>query len=136
MTLQIKSEAEYEFALDRINALWGAVPNTPESVELDMISAAVEEYEEKHYPINEPESFAAIEFHLDRLNLSVDQLPLNRAEKQFLRMVLAEKLLAPESFLVKMSNILDVPRAVLGIAASQDYVVGHEGSVALKNIRK
>jgi HTH-type transcriptional regulator/antitoxin HigA len=95
----------------------GAEPNTPESIELDAIPLAVEEYEDRHYPIDEPKSFAAIDFHLDRLGLSVDQLPLTDTEKGFLRTILSERVLAPESFLVKMSSILDVPREVLGIAA-------------------
>lgn len=52
----IKNEAAYRVALQRIDELLQLVDDdTPTSdknyIELDMLSDMVEEYEEKHYPI-------------------------------------------------------------------------------------
>jgi HTH-type transcriptional regulator / antitoxin HigA len=124
MSLTIRSETEYEAALERMNELWGAEPNSQEGAELNTIFRAIEEYENQHYPIDEPKSFAAIEFHLDRLNLSIDQLPLSQAEKELLELLLSRELMVPESLLIKLSGILGVQRETLGRAASQDYVAG------------
>lgn len=44
----IRTEADYEAALDRIDALMDAKPGTPEGEELDVLADLVEHYEEKH----------------------------------------------------------------------------------------
>ena len=45
----IKTEQDYNFALGRIEELWGAKKDTPEGDELDLLVTLVESYEIKHY---------------------------------------------------------------------------------------
>ncbi len=45
----IKSDADYEEALERIHELMEAQPDTPEADELDVLTTLVEAYEDKHY---------------------------------------------------------------------------------------
>lgn len=40
------TEADYAVALDRVDALMGCAPGSPESVELDALATQVERYEE------------------------------------------------------------------------------------------
>lgn len=47
----IRSEAEYEAALQEIDRLWGSPFGSPEGDKLDALVTLVETYEEKHYPI-------------------------------------------------------------------------------------
>lgn len=114
--MRIKSELEYESALSRVNELWDADPGASEGEERDALFLAVRAYEDEHYPIGEPESYAAIEFHLDRLGLSIDELPISHYEKELLRSCISNGVLVPEWLVVKMSNILRVSRDVLGHA--------------------
>lgn len=62
----IRTEEEYDAALARIYELFHAAPGTPESDELESLVDLVEQYEDKHYPIDPPSLSAAIEFHIDQ----------------------------------------------------------------------
>jgi HTH-type transcriptional regulator/antitoxin HigA len=116
MALEIKSQIEYESALKRIDELWGAKSNSREGAEYDALFEAVEKYEAEHFPMDEPDSYAAVEYHLDRLNLSIDALPLDDHEKAILQECISKNLSVPEWLLAKLSNILAVSRELLGRA--------------------
>ena len=48
----IKTQAEYQQALARLEEIFDAVPGTQEGDELEMLVWRIEEYEKKHYPLN------------------------------------------------------------------------------------
>jgi|SRR5271165_4713860 len=62
----IRSEADYETALRRIESLWGTAPGTAEGDELDVLATLVEAYEREHYPVDLPDPIEAIRFRLDQ----------------------------------------------------------------------
>ena len=66
----IKTEKDYKTALSRIEALMDAKPGTAEMDELELLTALVEIYEERHYPISLPNPIEAIKFRMDQLGLS------------------------------------------------------------------
>lgn len=66
----IRTEADYEAALARIDALMDAEPGTAEGDELDVLADLVEHYEEKHEPMGFPSAIAAIKFRMEQSNLS------------------------------------------------------------------
>jgi HTH-type transcriptional regulator/antitoxin HigA len=74
----IKDEETYNKALARVEELWGAEPDTPDSDELDILLVLVEAYEEKHYPIPPSDPVEAILFRADQMNLD------RKALEQFL----------------------------------------------------
>lgn len=47
----IRSEEDLDRALERIEALWGAAPGTPEGDELDIMLVLVQAYEAEHHPV-------------------------------------------------------------------------------------
>jgi HTH-type transcriptional regulator / antitoxin HigA len=49
--IAILNEADYKAALMRVDALMDAEAGTPEGAELERLAAAIEAYEEEHYPI-------------------------------------------------------------------------------------
>lgn len=65
----IKSQRDYEAALEQLTTLMDAAPNTPEGDMLDVLSTLVEAYEEKHFPIEAPDPIAAIEFVIEQQGL-------------------------------------------------------------------
>ena len=65
----IKTEKDYETALSRIEALMDAKPGTAEMDALELLTAPVEMYEERHYPISPPDPIEAIKFRMDQLGL-------------------------------------------------------------------
>ena len=47
----IKTETDYQVALEEIDRLFDAAPNTPEGDRLEVLTTLVEAYEDKHYDI-------------------------------------------------------------------------------------
>lgn len=52
----IKTEADYEAALEEIDRLMDAEPDTPEGDRLDVLTTLVEAWEQKHYQIEDREA--------------------------------------------------------------------------------
>ena len=66
----IRTEADYEAALAEIEQIFEAVPGTPEGDRLEILTALVEAYEEKQYPIPLPDPIEAILYYLESRGLS------------------------------------------------------------------
>jgi HTH-type transcriptional regulator / antitoxin HigA len=62
----IKSEADYDGALRRVEQLWGAPKGSLKGEELDVLATLIEAYENKHYPIDLPDPIEAIKFRLEQ----------------------------------------------------------------------
>lgn len=66
----IRSEADYEAAIARIDDLMDAQSGTPEGEELDVLTDLVELYEAKHVPMGFPSPLGAIRFRMEQSGLS------------------------------------------------------------------
>lgn len=62
----IKTEKDYDLALERVNILFDAKPNTNEGDELDILVTLIEKYELTHYQIPEPDPIEAIKFMMEQ----------------------------------------------------------------------
>lgn len=62
----IKTEADYEAALARIEKLWGAAEGTAQADDLEVLVTLTEAYEREHYPIDAPDPIDAIKFRLEQ----------------------------------------------------------------------
>ena len=72
----IKNEKDYDTALSRIEKLMDAESGTAEMDELELLTALVEMYEERHFPISPPDPIDAIKFRMDQLGLvQKDMIP-------------------------------------------------------------
>ncbi|MCJ7540950.1 MAG: transcriptional regulator [Desulfobacterales bacterium] len=65
----IKNEKDYDAALSRVEQLMGAKSGTAEMDELELLTALVEMYEERHFPISPPDPVDAIKFRMEQLGL-------------------------------------------------------------------
>lgn len=112
----IKTEADYEQALSRLEELFHAPANTKEGDEAEVLSILIEKYEDEHYPIEAPDPIEAIKFRMEQMNLKKKDLAeilgyksrvtevLSRKRKLTLKMIrsLHEKLNIPyESLLTE-----------------------------------
>ncbi len=66
----IRSEADYEAALEEAERLWGAKSGTPEGDRLDVLATLIEAYEAKHYPMDPPDPVEAIRFRMEQMGLT------------------------------------------------------------------
>ena len=71
----IKTPTDYHAALQEIESLFNAVPNTPEGDRLDILATLVEAYEaQQHYDLPEPDPIAAIRYYMESRGLSEHDL--------------------------------------------------------------
>ena len=57
----IRTEADYDAALEAIDGLMGAGPGTPEADRLEVLVTLVEAYEDRRWPVNAPDPVSMIE---------------------------------------------------------------------------
>lgn len=66
----IKTDADYQATLTEIERLFDAAPGTPEDDRLEVLTTLVEAYEERYYPIPEPDPVEAIRYYMESRGLS------------------------------------------------------------------
>jgi HTH-type transcriptional regulator/antitoxin HigA len=66
----IRTDADDDAALKRIDRLMDALPGTLEADELDVLATLVEACESRRFPIDDPDPLSAIEFRMDQLDLT------------------------------------------------------------------
>ena len=66
----IKTEADYRAALDEIERLFDATPDTPEGDRLEVLTTLVKAYEEEHYAIPLPDPIEAIQYYMESRGLT------------------------------------------------------------------
>ena len=70
----IKTEAEYQATLARIERIFDAKPGTPKGDELELLLLLVETYEDQAYPIDPPDPIAALRFRMEQQGLKPKDL--------------------------------------------------------------
>ena len=72
----IKTEADYQITLKRLEEVFDAAASTHESDEADILGLLVDEYELKLHPIEAPDPIEAIKIRMEELQLKqVDLIP-------------------------------------------------------------
>ena len=65
----IKTEADYNEALARMELLFDVKPNTKKFDEAELLMALIELYEEQHYKIEAPDPIEAIKFRMEQMGM-------------------------------------------------------------------
>ena len=72
----IKTNSDYQMALSRLEERFDAPIGTPESDEADVLGLLIDEYENKHYPIEAPDPIEAIKIRMEEMQLKqIDLVP-------------------------------------------------------------
>lgn len=87
----IKTEVDYQAALAEIERLLDAAPNTYESDRLEVLAALVEAYEDRHYPIAEPDPIEAIRYYMESRGLKRKDLEPYLGSRERVNEVLGRK---------------------------------------------
>lgn len=66
----IRTEADYEAALEEVAALWGAASGTPKGDRLDVLATLIDVYEAKHHAMDPPDPIEAIKFRMEQQGMS------------------------------------------------------------------
>jgi HTH-type transcriptional regulator/antitoxin HigA len=65
----IKTEADYNKALKRLEVIFDAPANTPDGDEAEILGILIEKYEDEHYPIEAPDPIEAIKFRMEQMEM-------------------------------------------------------------------
>jgi len=109
----IKTEAECDAMLKRIEVLMDAEPGTPEEEELELLGLLVETYEREHYPIGPPTPLGAIEFFMDQKGLTNADMVKYLGSPSKVSEVLSGKRALSKAMIRKLVEGLGIPAEIL-----------------------
>ena len=70
----IKTQIDYDKALERLEIIFDANPDSKEGDEAEILSLLIENFENKHYPIDSPDPIEAIKIRMEEMNLKQKDL--------------------------------------------------------------
>ena len=116
----IRTEADYEQALKRIDALMEADPEvgSEESDELEVLALLVEKYEDQHWRIAPPDPIEAIKYRMEEMGLKQKDLIPAIGSKSKVSEVLNRKIGLSLTMISNLSSRLHLPLEVLVPKAS------------------
>ena len=105
----IKTESDNKAALERIEQLWDAQPNTREGDELDVLLTLVQAFEGIHYPISAPDPVEAIRFRMEQAGLEDADLVPYLGQRSRVSEVLSYKRRLSIGMIRKLNEGLKIP---------------------------
>ena len=110
----IRTELDYQAALQEIENLLDSLPGTPEGDRLDVLVTLVEAYEARHFPIPEPDDpVAVLEYYLESRGLSRTDLVAFLGSKERVSEVLNRKRGLSLAMIRRLHSGLGIPADLL-----------------------
>lgn len=113
----IKTESDYQKALKRVEEIFDAKLGTVEGDELEILSLMVDDYENKHYPLEAPDPIEAIKIRMEELKLKQVDLVTEMGGKSRVSEVLNRKRKLTVEMIRKLNTRLNLSPSLL----IQDY---------------
>ena len=70
----IKTEKQYNQALERLNEIFDAKPNSKKGQEAELLTLLIENYEDQHHTIETPDPIVAVRIRMEELQLKQKDL--------------------------------------------------------------
>ena len=109
----IKTEKDYNEAIQRIEQLWGAKKNSPDGDEFDLLCTIVEAYEIKHFPILPPDPIDAIVFRMEQMNMTKSDMAKYLGSKSRVSEILSRKRQLTLKMVKSVYKGLKIPAEIL-----------------------
>ena len=109
----IKTEADLQTALSRLEVIFDASIGTPESDEADILGLMIDEYENIHYPINAPDPIEAIKIRMEEMQLKQVDLVSAIGGKSRVSEILNRKRRLTIEMIRKLTKRLNLSASVL-----------------------
>jgi HTH-type transcriptional regulator/antitoxin HigA len=114
----LKSEEEYDIALERTITLFHAEKGTPDFEELELLLLIVKDYEDRHFHIPAPDPIEAIKLKLEEKGLKQKDLEHIIGSKGYVSQVLSGKKELTLKMVKGLHNYLGISADIL-LAASK-----------------
>ncbi len=113
----IRSEEDYQNALERLEVIFDAKKGTEEGDELEILSILIDNYENEHFPIGMPDPIEAIKFRMEQMGMKQKDLAEVFGFKSRVSEILNKKRKLTLEMVRKLNTQLHIPTEVL----IQDY---------------
>jgi HTH-type transcriptional regulator / antitoxin HigA len=109
----IKTEEDYEKALQRLDIIFDAKKGSPEGDELELLSLLIDKYEKEHFPIDFPDPIEAIKYQMEQLGYKQKDLAQIIGVKSRVSEILNKKRKLTLDMIRQLHHTLHIPIAVL-----------------------
>ena len=109
----IKTTADYSAALQRLEVIFDAQPGSPAGDELEVLGMLIDNYEQKHFPIEYPDPIEAIKFRMEQMGYTQKDLAKIVGLKSRASEILNRKRKLTLEMIRKLHQTLGIPTQVL-----------------------
>ena len=109
----IKTETDYDKALERLEIIFDASPDSKEGDEAEILSLLIENYENKYFPIEPPDPIEAIKIRMEEMNLKQKDLVGVIGGKSRVSEILNKKKKLTVEMIRELEQILHISASVL-----------------------
>lgn len=109
----LKTEQDYEKALERLEVIFDAPANSQEGDEAEILSMLIDNYENEHYPIEAPDPIEAIKIRMEEMNLKQKDLVGVIGGKSRVSEILNKKKRLTVDMIRELERILHISASVL-----------------------
>ncbi|GEC71654.1 HTH-type transcriptional regulator / antitoxin HigA [Flavobacterium flevense] len=109
----IKNENDYEKALERLEVIFDAAPNTIEGDEAEILSMLIDNYENQYFPIEAPDPIEAIKIRMEEMNIKQKDLVGIIGGKSSVSEILNKKKRLTVDMIRELERVLNISASVL-----------------------
>jgi len=109
----IKTEEDYDKALERLEMIFDAPANTKDGDEAEILSMLIDNFENEHYPIEAPDPIEAIKIRMEEMNLKQKDLVGVIGGKSRVSEILNKKKRLTVDMIRELERILHISASVL-----------------------
>lgn len=109
----IKTEQDYQDAMERLETIFDAKPGTREGDELEVLSVLIDNYERTNFPIDLPDPIEAIKFRMEQMDYSNKDLAAIIGFKGRVSEILNRKRKLSINMIRKLHASMQIPTDVL-----------------------
>jgi HTH-type transcriptional regulator/antitoxin HigA len=109
----IKTEKDYQMALERLEVVFDAKSGSTEGDELELLGILISQYENEHFPIDLPDPIEAIKFRMEQLDYNQNDLARVIGLKSRVSEILNRKRKLSLDMIRKLHEVLHIPTDVL-----------------------
>ena len=109
----IKTEKDYNQALERLEIIFDAKKGSPEGDELEVLGILVDQYENDHFPIGMPDPIEAIKFRMEQMGYNQNDLANIVGLKSRASEILNKKRKLSLEMIRQLHDRLNIPTDVL-----------------------
>jgi len=109
----IKTEKDYDQALDRLEVIFDATSGTPEGDELEVLGILIDQYENDHFPMGLPDPIEAIKFRMEQMGYTQSDLAKIVGLRSRASEILSKKRKLTLEMIRRLHERLNIPTDVL-----------------------